>query len=353
MRQAAPPSVQGKWPMRGLKKKIKEPKGFGSTACRFRNSKNTNPGPAYYHDDKLYSLEAKGPSYSKKGFGPGFISTGVKIQYPQDNGVPGPAAYKLPELGEGIEAGIRFGNGTKKSYLDTCYDKAIPGPNAYPVKDEYYQVWSHYMKDKPMAAMCSKSNRESFLQRDDSIPGVGEYNVDPNANTVQKQFAWSKSKTQRNDDLTRDNGNPGPGSYFQTRPLSKQGPRGGVSAKDFDMDDIDRSRKSLRSAGSYRGKYLGKQNERRKPASHTFGADKDRFKNSFCGRLDLAALIPGPGAYKLPDLGQGMTSGIKFVQSGNGRRPYDMPEPVPGPAYYSPKCIVRTAQCQNMDGRWV
>ena len=26
---------------------------------------------------------------------------------------------------------------------------------------------------------------------------------------------------------------------------------------------------------------------------HTFGADKDRFKNSIFGRLDLAAEIPG------------------------------------------------------------
>ena len=119
------------------------------------------------------------------------------------------------------------------------------------------------------------------------------------------------------------------------------------------MDAIDEARKSMRTAGNYRGRYLGKQNDSRAPALHTFGADKDRFKNSFCGRLDLAALIPGPGSYKLPELGAGMTSGIKFVKSGKGRRPYDMPEPGPGPAYYSPKRIVRTAQCQNLDGRWV
>jgi hypothetical protein len=45
--------------------------------------------------------------------------------------------------------------------------------------------------------------------------------------------------------------------------------------------------------------YLGKQNEiGNKP--HTMGADKDRFKNSIYGRLDLAAESPGVGQYNLP-----------------------------------------------------
>ena len=305
MKQYQPPSMPGKWPTRTMRKKTGEPKGFNFSACRFRGARSTTPGPAYYYDGMadLFSLEARGPSFSKRGFGNAFISTEAKIAYPKDNGVPGPGAYKLPDLGEGIQSGIKFGNGNKVSSLGNG-DKSIPGPNAYKVKGAHEQIWSYYCKNKTSAALCSNSSRDSYMQFDKSLPGPGTYNVDPNANTVQKQFAWSKSKTQRNDDLTRDNGLPGPGSYFKTRPLSKQTRRGGGTAKaDFDMEAIDEARKSMRTAGNYRGRYLGKQNDSRAPALHTFGADKDRFKNSFCGRLDLAALIPGPGSYKLPDLG--------------------------------------------------
>jgi hypothetical protein len=334
-----------------MKKKIGEKNGFGKSSCRFSGVRSTTPGPAYYHNPELFTLEAKGPSFSKKGFGNAFISTEEKIAYPKDNGVPGPNAYKLPDLGENIQAGIKFGDGVKKSTIGIC-DKNVPGVNTYFVKSEYEQVWSHYMKKKSSASLCSKSDRLAKPQNvDPNAPGPGTYNVDPNANTVQKNFAWSKSRTQRNDDLTRDNGLPGPGSYFKTRPVSRATTRGGKV--DFDMTAIDEARKSMRTAGNYRGRYVGKQNDTRSPAMSTFGADKDRFKNSFCGRLDLAALIPGPGSYSLPELGAGISSGIKFVQSGKGRRPFDLPEPIPGPAYYSPKHIVATAQCQNLDGRWV
>ena len=193
MRQAAPPAVQGKWP-RSMKKKTGEKNGFGKSSCRFSGVRSTTPGPAYYHDPELFTLEAKGPSFSKKGFGNAFISTEEKIAYPKDNGVPGPNAYKLPDLGENVQAGIKFGDGVKKSTIGIC-DKNVPGVNTYFVKSEYEQVWSHYMKKKSSASLCSKSDRLAKPQNvDPNAPGPGTYNVDPNANTVQKNFAWSKSK---------------------------------------------------------------------------------------------------------------------------------------------------------------
>ena len=48
-------------------------------------------------------------------------------------------------------------------------------------------------------------------------------------------------------------------------------------------------------------KPVGKQNEIPSATLHTFGADKDRFKDSIYGRLDLQELQPGPGAYDLRD----------------------------------------------------
>ena len=59
---------------------------------------------------------------------------------------------------------------------------------------------------------------------------------------------------------------------------------------------------------SFRGqKIMGKQNEiGLKP--HTFGADKDRFKDSAYGRLDLIAQLPGVGEYNISDA-DGKTAG--------------------------------------------
>ena len=218
------------------------------------------------------------------------------------------------------------------------FDKTIPGPNAYPVKAAFEQVYSAYMESKPMGTFLSKSDRGSYLQMLSDAPGPGRYSIDKGSNQVLKTFAWSKSKVKKAN-LYPDNGLPGPGAYLNN--------------DEFDREELDRIRNSMRTAGSFRGRYVGKQQSERAPALHTFGADKDRFKNSFCGRLDLKALIPGPGQYELPKLGAGISGGIRFVTSGKGRVPFDPPEPIPGPAYYSPKKIERGAQTQNLDKRWV
>ena len=55
-------------------------------------------------------------------------------------------------------------------------------------------------------------------------------------------------------------------------------------------------RKTLRTAGNYRGKYIGKLQGLAKRPPTTFGANKDRFRFSAMGDLVEKAKIPG----KLP-----------------------------------------------------
>ena len=58
------------------------------------------------------------------------------------------------------------------------------------------------------------------------------------------------------------------------------------------QEDMQRAVSSGRIVGrSFSPK--GKQNESPSATLHTFGADVERFKHSFCGRLDLAAEAPG------------------------------------------------------------
>ena len=333
MREVAIPTIPGRWQSKKTSKTLGESKAFGVSSKRFNHSKNNNPGPSYYY--KKTSLQKSDLSVSKRGFGNGFASKADKIAYPKNNGIPGPASYKLAQLGEGIEGGIKFA--TSGSNVSKLAPQSIPGPNSYKIKGYHEMVWAPHMLKKSTAAFSSNSKRDSFIKDKSDIPGPGDYNIKEGATRVNKTFAWSKSKGERFADNERAQ-TPGPADYFLS---------------EFDMEEIERARLSLRSAGNFRGKYLGKQNASKAPALHTFGADKERFKNSFYGRLDIQALIPGPGSYTLPKLGAGMRSGIRFVAAGNGRVPFDPPKPHPGPAYYKPKRIVKTAQCQNLDGRWI
>jgi len=98
---------------------------------------------------------------------------------------------------------------------------------------------------------------------------------------MQTDYHWSKSQYDRFGNLGKDNYVPGPERYFNP-PLEAA---------------ISKQRQSLRSMGTYRGPYLGKQSES-VTSTHGFdGGIKERFKNSFYGSLDNVAQLPGPGQY--------------------------------------------------------
>ena len=107
---------------------------------------------------------------------------------------------------------------------------------------------------------------------------------------------------------------------------------------------------------------------------HTFGADKDRFKHSFMGRLDLKAEIPGVGTYNLPNFTDTLrpltTNGIGYAAittaSAHGAAPAIPPfnssgprilsvekSGVPGPAYYKPSVPKLRHVTHNLDQHWM
>jgi len=325
----APPSIPGRWTTK-IKHKSKRSRAFGSTASRFDNSHITAlPGPGTYHNERDASLLKFGPSFSKKGFGNAFISKKPKLVdlYKDTSGVPGgnpaPGQYYQPPKPAGIE--IAF---------TTCKDGRVPfevpkvttpGPYDYQVKDP---DMSPLLRNKPSASMCSKSGRDSFFSIMSDAPRVGKYTL-PDAFADQEKrtdYPWSKSYFRRFQDIGVDNKVPPPTRYFA------------------DMEE--EPRQTLRSAGSYRGKYLGKQNSR-VSTTHTFGADTDRFKHSFCGRLDIAATMPGPGAYT-PVLPDPVISDGGIFRSRSPNRAEFARRGVPGPLYYKPISTIgkSTAQCQ-------
>lgn len=74
--------------------------GFGSTANRFNSSDffdNPVPGPGNYESESMLDMSQSNPSFSKKGYGAGFVSesdksTGYDIAFP--NKGPGPGTYE-------------------------------------------------------------------------------------------------------------------------------------------------------------------------------------------------------------------------------------------------------------------
>lgn len=335
----APPSIPGRWTAK-IKHKSKRGRAFGSTASRFDNSHITAlPGPGTYHNERNASLLKFGPSFSKKGFSNAFISKKPKMVdlYKDTSGVPGgnpaPGQYYQPPKPAGME--IAF---------TTCKDGRVPfevprvttpGPYDYEVKQP---DMSPLLKNKPSASMCSKSGRDSFFSIMSDAPRVGKYNL-PDAFSEQEKrtdYPWSKSYFRRFQDIGVDNKVPPPTRYFS--------------------DTEESPPPSLRVAGAYKGKYLGKQNDTRATVIHTFGADTDRFKHSFCGRLDIAATMPGPGAYSpmLPDPRPSSPPGGVFKSKSPNRVDFAT-RGVPGPLYYRPISTIgkSTAQCQNFDNRWI
>lgn len=105
--------------------------------------------------------------------------------------------------------------------------------------------------------------------------------------------------------------------------------------------------------------FLGKQNETPSSSLHTFGSDKDRFKHSFCGRLDLKALEPGPLDYILPDFAKEVESrpntGAASFRSKSPLREIAPRPDSPGVLYYKPELYnaKSLAQSTNPEKRWI
>ena len=158
-----------------------------------------------------------------------------------------------------------------------------PGPNSYQIKN-IKEYKPQRIKKLNSASLRSESRRDSEFTKMTPGPGIGKY-------SIAGQDAWDKPKNlnrnihtfgpikdrfansfQGNMDVIREI--PGPGKYH---------PELIVKPK-------------TATIGGRKSKYLGKQNEIGvKP--HTFGADKDRFKDSMYGRLSDIAKIPGTGSY--------------------------------------------------------
>mmetsp|Transcript_28708 Transcript_28708/g.39403 ORF Transcript_28708/g.39403 Transcript_28708/m.39403 type:complete len:1855 (+) Transcript_28708:3-5567(+) len=267
-------------------------KGFGSAVLRFGPDELfPNPGVGQYNIDPppdennnyRSSLLSTSPSLSQKGFGTSFLSKTPQITPFVDRKVPGPASYDIKTFS------LVSNHNTGKNAFTPSKKGRVPWnePNPYPGPSDYYINWdpgnSPFMERKKSSTFCSTTARDSFFDKQSPAPGPATYNIGVSSLSGNHDMVWSRKSIDRFDHIGKDNEVPAPTRYFDDR-------------HDY---IIEKSHSSLRAVGTnnFSGKSLGKQNEKPIVAMHTFGADKDRFKNSIFGRLDLAAEIPAPGCY--------------------------------------------------------
>lgn len=224
---------------------------------------------------------SSGQGKTLKSNGGKFSNVFLKSIFHPRNDHPGPNSYDTEVPVEKRTTGIKFVTGKAGSSLLPA--DQTPGPNSYQIKPikEYKPPRIRKLNS---ASLRSASRRDSEFSKKTPGPGIGKYSVagaDPflipkNRNRDIHTFGPEKDRFANSfqGNMAKIREVPGPGKYHPeliVKPMTA--PTGG--------------RKS---------KYLGKQNEIGvKP--HTFGADKDRFKDSMYGRLSDIAKIPGTGSY--------------------------------------------------------
>lgn len=259
-------------------KRVNSQNGFGCRTERFDFEELTpTPGVGKYQVTDR-SLELRSPSLSRKGYR---VNTAPKLPVFAASDVPGPCAYspKMTSIGDvdtsrPTTAFIPSGMGR----VPFSPPNKVPGPNSYEINPE--PGVSPLLKKKKSYYFESTERRSKFLDTNDIPPPLSYHNAFPALPSPKHDVEWSKSSFKRFSELGKDNFVPGPDRYFQEHREEEYFPR-----------------KTLRTAGNYRGRYIGKLQAQPKRPPTTFGADKDRQKGRFLGRLDLKAQIPGPGQY--------------------------------------------------------
>eukprot|EP00826_Nyctotherus_ovalis_P042104 TRINITY_DN4298_c0_g1_i4.p1 TRINITY_DN4298_c0_g1~~TRINITY_DN4298_c0_g1_i4.p1 ORF type:complete len:399 (-),score=55.55 TRINITY_DN4298_c0_g1_i4:103-1299(-) len=170
-------------------------KGFGSNGFRFTVQASENPGPGAYIDptkNAHSSMRLISDSFSKKGYGNGFVSACERFRienyYPYQ--VPGPGAYKpLASIINGRPSKPTSSpNAAPEKYKRKPSSAFMPREGKLRVEKQRYQlgpgsyeVSRSFIKDKSSrntAAFRNTVTRFSMKNTKSAMPGPGQYDMD-------------------------------------------------------------------------------------------------------------------------------------------------------------------------------
>lgn len=229
----------------------------------------------------------------KKPAGLGFSKIKLKSIFDKRTNVPGPNSYNLETDVSTRTRSVRFVT-SKQERTPFDKPKPIPGPNSYIIQ---MPGQPKRLRNLRSASMRSSTRRDSEFTKMGVGPGIGKYvlntvnkwSIPKNTNPELHTFGPIKDRFANSfqGNMARAASVPGPGSY-----------KFDVSFQRTRQQLPENEGQKLYKLAPQGKRFLGKQNEVGvKP--HTFGADKDRFKDSMYGRLDLIAEIPGVGEYSI------------------------------------------------------
>jgi hypothetical protein len=182
-------------------------KGFGSNAFRFTESENENPGPGQYPiAETVTSIPPHSDSYSKKGYGNGFVSRNqrFRIENYHPFQVPGPGSYAPVPLAQSKSqlfdamslnkskilastAHGSFGSNVQRNKIPKILKS--PGPGAYNVTNNLLSVEG----TQSVASFKSSTKRFQQFNPKNDVPSPGQYETDIEA--VKRIISQSHNPT--------------------------------------------------------------------------------------------------------------------------------------------------------------
>ena len=343
-------------------------KGFGSNGFRFTAQVSENPGPGTYIDpvnSSHSSLKLSSDSYSRKGYGNGFISSSdrFKIDNYQPYQIPGPGAYKQPQLVPVTNKktiGTAFEQGTVsekyKSKLSPVFNEPIGkrktekptnilGPGSY----EIPRTLINQLEYRNTCAFKAGETRFNLAKSAVLQPGPGQYEMDLEGfKRINTQGGLHGDRTSAN---------------FKASAGAKR-----VKVNLYDpFENVEGEEKRTPGPGQYAEdqhviykKQLSAISKSSMFAQHDildrFGKPKVEVKSA------LEKLTPGPGQYYNWELKE--RKGEDAIKIRNGaasafksevmRGTYLGKKPGPGPAFYKVRSkVVKDTKNINPERGWI
>jgi len=316
------------------------PKGFGASAQRNTRTEDIAPGPGSYDYEKALSRESTA-SYSKKGFGNGFVSQTNRLLYRgYINTGPGPGSYNPVEKPFSVTHISQEHKRHNEDSLKTNPAQAdVPGPGYY--NPERSKTSS--LPNPKLAVSVFKSNTGRYKLTNGSNPPPGAYEIDRSlvskkpfqhflgSSTFMLPTHKKKSKETENKELCNEllgkedpipKHIPGPGHYFKA-----------------DKDDEI---------------MLFNQKVQDKKSSNFITGNVTRFGEVIQKKVKRQEL-PGPGSYIQPSIGpeeRTLVSGAVFM-SETARKPFNDMRNFVGPTKYHPELLPKKSYHLNINKIWV
>lgn len=341
-------------------------KGFGSNTYRFNSSNIDSPGPGSYVDPKktsVASLRLSCDSYSKKGYGNGFISKNDRFRI--DNYLPyqtpGPGSYKFLKLngntiqkveGDSFEIGSISENYKRKNSpvftKDIIQNKIkinelapVPGPGLYNIP----RTLANSQDYKNTACFKFQGNR--FDAEKEKIPGPGDYETD--VKEIHKQL-FGNVLSEAGKEATHN---------FKLPIGAKR-----VKVNLYDpFENVETDEKLTPGPGQYAVEhntmvYKALEYAKAGPSCVFSKHEGDRFGKSN-DSIKVEGSIPGPGQYighseMILDDGSAQRTRTMVFKSAAKRISYIKDKPGPGPAFYKYKVeLVKSTKNNNPSKEWI